>query len=107
MITWITPLEAEISGAKGPILDHRKRKFENGYHSFIYQGLYMYENHRAFCNQFYFKIEDEEKKEYHMFWKMKNTKKDKPCCVDLINIDWNTEDLFKDIWTEPKYKEQI
>jgi len=101
------PLESEISGATGPIIKHQDRRHESGFHSFPYPGLFSYENQRYFWNQQYFKIVDEEKVEYHMFWKMENTKKDKPHCLDVVNIDWSTQDLFGDIFTEPKYKNQI
>lgn len=105
LLLYSFPLEAEISGAKGPILNHKERKHESGFHSFPYPGLFMYENHRYFWNQQFYKIVDEQKIEYHMFWKMINTKLNLPHCLDVVNIDFSTEALFREIWTEPKYKD--
>jgi len=99
------PLEAKVSGTKGPILRHDERKHESMFHSFPYPGLFLYESQRYFWNQQYFRIVDEEKVQYHMFWKMLNTKVDRIHCLDLVNVDRDTRSLFQDIWTTPKYKD--
>lgn len=96
------PEERLISGI-GKEEDNSKRRYDYGYHSFPYPGLFKYENTRAFLNQLYFKIVDEEKKDYHIFFKMENKKVDRPEILDVVNGDYDGEQLYGDIKTPPKF----
>jgi len=103
------PLESKICGAPlhNGVIKHNERKHESGFHSFPMPGMFTYENQRYFWNQQYFRVEDEERTEYHIMWKMTNLKLDRPHCLDVVNIDWNTEELFEGVWTEPKFKDIV
>ena len=54
----------------------------------------------CFLNQLYFKIVDEEKKDYHIFFKMENKKIDRPEILDVVNGDYDR--LYDDITTPSK-----
>jgi len=98
------PEERLISGI-GMEEDQTKRRYDVGFHSFPYPGLFRYDNMRVFFNQMFFKIVDEEKKDYHIFWKMINTKKDRPEILDVVNGDYSREKLYSDIETSFKFRE--
>ena len=95
------PEERLISGI-GKEEDNSKRRYDDGFHSFPYPGLFKYENTRVFLNQFYFKIIDEAQKDYHIFFKMENKKVDRPEMLDVVNADYNGDQLYGDIRTPAK-----
>jgi SAM-dependent methyltransferase len=94
------PEERLISGI-GKEEDQTKRQYGEGYHSFPYPGLFRYDNMRVFLNQMFFKVIEEDKKDYHIFWKMQNKKVDRPEILDVVNGDYNG--LYNDIVTQPKF----
>ena len=100
------PEERLISGI-GLEEDQTKRRHDVGYHTFVYPGLFRYDYMRVFFEQLYFRIIEEEKKDYHIFWKMINTKKDRPNILDIVNGDYDKNVLFGDIVTKPKFQELI
>lgn len=101
------PEERLISGI-GMEEDQSKRSHKDGFHSFPYPGMFRYDYIRKFFNQLYFKIIDEERLEnYHILFKMVNTKKDCPDILDIVNGDYDEKVLYHDIETEPKYKDLI
>jgi SAM-dependent methyltransferase len=104
MFSW--PEERLISGI-GMEEDQSKRQHGPGYHSFPYPGLFRYDNMRVFFEQMYFKIEEEIRREYHVFWKMRNTKKDAPNILDVVNGDYDRKTLYNDIETESKFKDLV
>jgi len=73
-----------------------------GQHSYPYPGLFVYEYHRKFMNQMYFRIEEEKTRDYHIFWKMANKKPDRPHVLDVVNGDYDYKSLYGDIETFPK-----
>lgn len=73
-----------------------------GQHSYPYPGLFVYEYHRKFVNQIYFRIEDEKEVNYHIFWKMLNRKPNRPHVLDVVNGDYDSKTLYNDIETFPK-----
>ena len=95
------PEERLISGI-GKEEDNSKRRYGPGFHSFPYPGLFKYENTRVFLNQFFFKIIDEEKNDYHIFFKMENKRVDRPEILDVVNGDYSGDELYGDIKTPPK-----
>jgi len=104
LFSW--PEERLISGI-GLEEDQTKRRHDVGYHTFVYPGLFRYDYMRVFFEQLYFRIIEEEKKDYHIFWKMINTKKDRPNILDIVNGDYDKNVLFGDIVTKPKFQELI
>jgi len=100
------PEERLISGI-GLEEDQSKRRHDLGYHTFPYPGLFRYDNMRVFFNQMFFKIIDEEKLDYHIFFKMLNIKPNRVHILDVVNGDYDKKQLYCDIETEPKYKELI
>jgi SAM-dependent methyltransferase len=94
------PEERLISGI-GKELKQENREYGPGFHSFPYPGLFLYENTRVFFNQLYFKIIEELKNDYHIFFKMINTKLDKPNILDVVNGDYDKKDLYGSIITTP------
>jgi SAM-dependent methyltransferase len=97
------PEERLISGI-GKELDQSKRQYGEGYHSFPYPGLFLYENMRVFFNQLYFKIIEETKNDYHIFFKMINKKLNKPNILDVVNGDYDGNDLYGSIKTTETIK---
>lgn len=97
LFSW--PEERLISGI-GKEEDNSKRRYDSGFHSFPYPGLFKYENMRVFFNQLYFRIIEEEMREYHIFFKMQNTKVDRPEILDVVNSDYSH--LYDDIVTSPQ-----
>lgn len=100
------PEERLISGI-GIEEDQSKRRHDVGYHTFPYPGLFRYDNMRIFFNQLYFKIIEEVKVDYHVFFKMINVKPDRPNILDIVNGDYDGKKLFGDIETESKLKEEF
>jgi len=98
------PEERLISGI-GMEEDQSKRNHGEGFHSFPYPGLFRYDNMRVFFNQMYFRVEEELKREYHVFWKMKNVKSDKPNILDVVNGNYDGNQLYGDIVTESTISE--
>ena len=97
------PEERLISGT-GLECDQSKRRHDEGFHTFPYPGgLFHYDGMRVFFNQMFFRIVDEERKDYHVFFKMQNVKPDRPHILDVVNGDYNGEKLFGDIITKPKF----
>jgi len=98
------PEERFISGIG---LEERQenRKHGPGFHSFPYPGLFRYDNMRIFFDQLYFRIEEEIKRDYHCFWKMRNTKKDAPNILDVVNGDYDRNVLYGDIETPETIEE--
>lgn len=101
MFSW--PEESLISGI-GKERDQEKRQYGEGFHSFPYPGLFLYENMRVFFYQLYFKIVEELKDDYHIFFKMINKKLDKPNILDVVNGDYNLNDLYDSIKVDPTIK---
>lgn len=95
------PEERLISGI-GKEENQANRKYEDGYHAFPYPGLFKYDNMRVFFNQMYFKIIDEDKKDYHIYFKMQNKKVNRPEILDVVNGDYSTDILYGDIKTQPR-----
>jgi SAM-dependent methyltransferase len=95
------PEERMISGI-GKEENQMNRKYENGFHAFPYPGLFRYDYMRVFFNQLYFRIIDEDKKDYHIYFKMLNMKKNRPEVLDVVNGDYDTNILYGDIKTMPK-----
>jgi len=95
------PEERLISGI-GKEENQANRKYETGFHAFPYPGLFRYDYMRVFFNQLYFKIIDEEKREYHIYLKMLNKKVNRPEILDVVNGDYDTNKLYGDIRTMPK-----
>jgi hypothetical protein len=87
--------------------DQSKRRHDVGFHSFPYPGLFKYDDMRIFFNQLYFKIVEEVKVDYHVFFKMINVKPDRPNILDIVNGDYDGKKLFGDIETETKLKEEF
>lgn len=100
------PEERLISGI-GIEEDQSKRRHDVGFHSFPYPGLFKYDDMRIFFNQLYFKIVEEVKADYHVFFKMINVKPDRPNILDIVNGDYDGKKLFGDIETETKLKEEF
>jgi 2-polyprenyl-3-methyl-5-hydroxy-6-metoxy-1,4-benzoquinol methylase len=100
------PEERLISGI-GIEEDQSKRRHDVGFHSFPYPGLFKYDDMRIFFNQLYFKIVEEVKVDYHVFFKMINVKPDRPNILDIVNGDYDGKKLFGDIETETKLKEEF
>jgi ubiquinone/menaquinone biosynthesis C-methylase UbiE len=98
------PEERLISGI-GMEEDQSKRRHGVGFHSFPYPGLFRYDNMRVFFNQMFFKIIDEERKEYHIFFKMLNVKHDRVHILDVVNGDYSRQQLYGDIETNSKFKD--
>lgn len=97
------PEESLISGM-GKELIQENRRYDDGFHSFPYPGLFLYGNMRVFFNQMYFQITEEKQQDYHIFFKMINRKLDKPNILDVVNADYDADDLYKTIRTEPQIK---
>lgn len=95
------PEERLISGI-GKEKNQFNRQYGEGYHSFPYPGLFLYENMRVFFNQMYFRIVEEHTTEYHVFWKMINLKHDRPNILDVVNGDYDGGQLYGDVITSPK-----
>jgi SAM-dependent methyltransferase len=102
LFSW--PEERLISGI-GMEEDQTKRSDGDGFHSFPYPGLFRYDNMRVFFNQLYFRVDEELQNEYHVFWKMTNTKADRPNILDVVNGNYDRQKLLGDIVTEPQLKE--
>jgi SAM-dependent methyltransferase len=100
------PEERLISGI-GMDENQENRSHGVGFHSFPYPALFRYDNMRVFFNQIYFKIIDEEKIDYHIFFKMINTKKDAPEILDVVNGDYDKVQLYGDIETPYKFPELV
>jgi 2-polyprenyl-3-methyl-5-hydroxy-6-metoxy-1,4-benzoquinol methylase len=98
------PEERLISGI-GKEEDQSKRRHDVGYHTFPYPGLFRYDNMRVFFNQMYFKIIEEVQQGYHVFFKMINVKPDRPHILDVVNGDYDGNQLFGDIVTESNLEE--
>ena len=90
------PEERLISGI-GREFNHGKRRYDAGYHAFPYPGLFLYENMITFFNQLYFKVIDETVVDYHIFLRMENCKLDKPNILDVVNGDYDGDDLYKKV----------
>ena len=95
------PEERLISGI-GKEENQNNRKYESGYHAFPYPGLFRYDYMRAFFNQLYFRITEEDQKDYHIYFKMANKKVNRPEILDVVNGDYDTNALYGDIRTMPK-----
>jgi ubiquinone/menaquinone biosynthesis C-methylase UbiE len=98
LFSW--PEETLISGI-GREKDQTKRNYGNGYHSFPYPGLFQYDNMRVFFNQTYFEITEELKNDYHIFFRMINRKLNKPHILDVVNGDYDSNDLYGSLKTPP------